>query len=164
MTDRHLISFPMPGRRFNFRVAAVIIKDGHVLVCREDDDDYVMLPGGRIELGEDSRIALEREIAEELVLPAGIGDLLATSENFYARAGEDFHELGFFYTVTLPGQGPTGVSPWLARHDEGHYLQFHWVRLDDDSLEKMNLLPKWLPNFLRQERTMPVHLIHHDRP
>src|SRR5690606_18289132 len=99
--SRHVISFPIEGQRFNVRVAAIIIAEGHVLVCREDDDDYVMLPGGRIELGEDSRVSLEREIAEELALPAEVGALAATSETFYRREGEAFHELGFFYRVTL---------------------------------------------------------------
>ena len=37
--SRHIISFPVEGQRFNYRVAAVIVADGHVLVCDEDDDD-----------------------------------------------------------------------------------------------------------------------------
>ena len=105
MSARHVLSFPIGGQRFNYRVAAVIIVDGHVLVCREDEDDYCMLPGGRVELGEDSRLSLRREIAEELAMSAEIGAMLATSESFYRREGQDFYELGFFYQVTLPGQG-----------------------------------------------------------
>ncbi len=161
--SRHVISFPIEGQRFNFRVAAIIIAEGHVLVCREDDDDYVMLPGGRIELGEDSRISLEREIAEELALPAEIGPLAVTSESFYRREGEAFHELGFFYRVTLPGQGPDGKSPWLIRHDEGHELSFFWVPMDGDALEGFNLLPRWLPAFLRSADTGLAHIVHDER-
>lgn len=164
MSARHVISFPIDGQRFNFRVAAIIIADGHVLVCREDDDDYCMLPGGRIELGEDSRLSLEREIAEELDLPVEIGAMVATSESFYRREGEDFHELGFFYRVSLPGQAPDGNSPWLKRFDEGHDLSFYWVRLADTELEDFNLLPRWLPAFLRALPGGPVHILHDERP
>lgn len=163
MTARHVLSFPMKEGRFNFRVAGIIIADGHVLICREDDDDYSMLPGGRVELGEDSLLSLTREIAEEIALPAEIGPMIATSESFYRREGEDFHELGFFYAATLPGQGPNGNSPWLKRQDEGHDLQFHWVPLAGNELEKFNLLPSWLPKFLRDLPETHVHVIHDER-
>ena len=163
MNARHVISFPIDGQRFNFRVAGVIIVEGHVLVCREDDDDYCMLPGGRIELGEPSALSLEREMAEELAMPASVGPMIATSESFYRREGEDFHELGFFYTVDLPGQGPNGASPWLQRPDEGHILSFDWVHLAGDALEASNLLPRWLPDFLRNLPNGFVHIAHDER-
>lgn len=163
MTARHVLSFPIGEGRFNFRVAGIIIADGHVLICREDDDDYSMLPGGRVELGEDSLLSLTREIAEEIAMPAEIGSMIATSESFYRREGEDFHELGFFYGVTLPGQGPNGNSPWLERQDEGHDLQFHWVPLAGDALEKFNLLPRWLPKFVRDLPKTHTHVIYDER-
>ena len=139
--SRHVISFPIEGQRFNYRVAAIIVVDGHVLVCREDDDDYTMLPGGRVELGEPSALSLEREIGEELAMPGVVGPMIVTSESFYRRVGEDFHELGFFYRAELPGQGPDGQSPWLKRRDEGHDLSFYWVKLDGDALAPFNLKP-----------------------
>lgn len=159
MSARHVISFPIEGQRFNYRVAGIVIADGHVLVCREDDDDYVMLPGGRVELGEPSLVSLEREIAEELALPVTIGPLIATSESFYRREDQDFHEMGFFYGVVMPGQGPSGQSPWLVRQDEGHDLSFYWVPLDRGALEQFNLLPAWLPDFLRDLPAGPVHVV-----
>ncbi|UJW87347.1 NUDIX hydrolase [Devosia sp. SL43] len=163
MSDRHIISFPIAGQRFNYRVAGIIIVDGHVLITSEDDDDYFMLPGGRVELGEPSHLSLEREIAEELDMPGEVGALVATSESFYHRVGEDFHELGFFYAVHLPGQAPNGQSPWLMRHDEGHELKFHWVPLAGDALETVNLLPRWLPDFLRNLPSHPAHIVHDER-
>lgn len=163
MSGRHVISFPIEGQRFNFRVAGIVLVDGHVLVCREDDDDYTMLPGGRIEMGENSALSLEREIAEELDMPAEIGRMIATSESFYRRVGEDFHELGFFYAVNLPGQAPNGQTPWLKRRDEGHDLYFDWVPLAGDALEKANLLPAWLPDFLRKLPDQLTHVVHDER-
>ena len=163
MSARHVISFPIEGQRFNFRVAGIMIADGHVLICREDDDTYCMLPGGRIELGEDSRLSLTREISEELDLPAEIGRMVATSESFYHREDQDFHELGFFYAVTLPGQGPTGAVPWLKRFDEGHDLSFYWVPLAGTALEEFNLLPRWLPDFLRALPQGFTHVVHDER-
>jgi ADP-ribose pyrophosphatase YjhB (NUDIX family) len=163
MTGRHLLSFPIGSQRFNYRVAAVIIVDGHVLVCREDDDDYCMLPGGRVELGEDSRLALMREIAEELDLPAEIGTLLATSESFYHREEQDFHELGFFYAVALPGHAPNGTVPWLRRRDEGHDLQFSWLPISGKALEDKNILPRFVPEMLRNATAALTHYVHDER-
>ena len=39
---RHMISFPIGEQRFNYRVAAVIVVDGHVLICDENDDGEPM--------------------------------------------------------------------------------------------------------------------------
>ncbi|MBT2477794.1 NUDIX hydrolase [Streptomyces sp. ISL-94] len=66
----------MPERR---RVAAVIIRDGCVLMVRErgrgpagrhDGPEYWTLPGGGLEAGEQPEEAVRREVAEEVGLRA----------------------------------------------------------------------------------------------
>ncbi|WP_251049255.1 MULTISPECIES: NUDIX domain-containing protein [unclassified Streptomyces] len=66
----------MPDRR---RVAAVIIRDGCVLMVRErgrgpagrhDGPEYWTLPGGGVEAGERLEDAVRREVAEEVGLRA----------------------------------------------------------------------------------------------
>ncbi|MEU9416293.1 NUDIX domain-containing protein [Streptomyces sp. NPDC048272] len=66
----------IPGRR---RVAAVIIRDGCVLMVRErgrgptgghDGPEYWTLPGGGLEPGEEPEEAVRREVAEEVGLRA----------------------------------------------------------------------------------------------
>ncbi|MDA5282813.1 NUDIX hydrolase [Streptomyces sp. NPDC054904] len=61
------------------RVAAVIIRDGCVLMVRErgkgpsglhDGPEYWTLPGGGVEAGEDLATAVRREVAEETGLRA----------------------------------------------------------------------------------------------
>ncbi|MHA6731278.1 NUDIX hydrolase [Devosia sp. A369] len=162
-TDRVMLSFPVGGTCFNYRVAGVVMRDGHMLVCREDDDSYCMLPGGRVEMGEPSNVALMREIAEELVMPVTVGPLLFTSESFYGRAGDRFHELGFIYAITLPEDvRPGGAQPFLVREDEGHVLQFSWLKLDGPALAEANLLPPWLPERLRALSGAPEHVVFHE--
>lgn len=167
--SRHIISFPIEGQRFNFRVAGLFLVDGHVLICDEDDDGYCMLPGGRIELGEDSRTSLAREIEEEIGLPAEVGELILTSESFYAREGEQFHELGFFYLCRFvdahtPGFGaPTGTTPWRVTHDEGSEHRFHWLPVDGPELASMDLKPTWLRDLLRSLPDRLTHIVHDER-
>ena len=162
--SRHMISFPIAGQRFNYRVAAIFLEAGHVLVCDEDDDGYSMLPGGRIELGEPSRLSLEREIAEEIGLAAEVGELRLTSESFYRREGEDFHELGLFYLCRFtPAQQPDGNAPWRVTHDEDCEHRFHWVRLEGDGLEQLNLKPDWLRQVLRALPDSLTHVVSDER-
>lgn len=163
MTERIILSFPVGGTRFNYRVAGAAIRDGHLLVCREDGDDYCMLPGGRVEMGEPSDVALVREMAEELVMDVAVGPLLFTSESFYGRAGDRFHEMGFIYAIELPEHvRPDGPQPFLVREDEGHLLQFSWLPLEGPALSKACLLPPWLPECLRKLSGGPAHVIFHE--
>lgn len=163
MTERIILSFPVGGTRFNYRVAGAAIRDGHLLVCREDDDDYCMLPGGRVEMGEPSDVALIREMAEELVMDVSVGPLLFTSESFYGRAGDRFHEMGFIYAIDLPDSvRPAGEQPFLVREDEGHLLQFSWLPLEGPALSAARLLPPWLPERLRALSGRSEHVIFHE--
>lgn len=162
--SRHILSFPIDGQRFNYRVAAVIIVDGHVLICDEDEDGYSMLPGGRVELGEASSLSLEREIAEEIGLPATIGSLALTSESFYRRHDEDYHELGLFYRASLSEDArPNGQSPWRVTYDEGAEHRFHWVALDGNGMDQLNLQPVWLREVLRRLPEALTHIVHDER-
>lgn len=160
MSERIILSFPIGGTRFNYRVAGAAMRDGHVLVCREDDDDYCMLPGGRVEMGEASDVALIREMAEELVMDVTVGPLLFTSESFYGRAGDRFHEMGLIYAIELPAEvRPEGEQPFLEREDEGHLLQFSWLKLGSAELAAARLMPPWLPERLAALAGVTEHVI-----
>ena len=63
------IDFEKDNYRFNARASAIILnkeKNKILLFKVEDGRDYFLLPGGRIELYEDSLTAIKREVMEEL--------------------------------------------------------------------------------------------------
>ena len=164
MSERQVFSFLAGKMRFNYRVAGIIIRDGHVLTCRQDDEDYVMLPGGRIEHGEVSDISLAREIEEELKCVGEIGRLLFSVENLFERDDEGFHEIGKYYLVELPNDFPFILDgPTLTTFDEGHELTFYWVPISGDSLAQFNLLPKWVRSRLANLPKTTEHLIEDER-
>ena len=52
--------------KLNIRAAGVIIHNNNVLAHKNVNKDHYAIPGGRIEIGENSRQTLNREIREEL--------------------------------------------------------------------------------------------------
>ena len=79
-------------------VAALIVKEGKLLVCQRTRHQTMPLkwefPGGKIEEGEQPRDALRRELEEELGIQATIGDEIARIQHEYPNGG--MVELRFF--------------------------------------------------------------------
>jgi 8-oxo-dGTP pyrophosphatase MutT (NUDIX family) len=81
--ERAMITFIAGPWRFTYRVGAIVIRSGHVLLTRNVSEDYWFTPGGRVEIGESAQTAIEREITEELGVNGRIERLLWTNENFF---------------------------------------------------------------------------------
>ena len=95
-----MISFDRRGRRFKHRAAGLCIHDGYVLLTKADQNDYRILPGGRVELLEDTRTTLHRESTEETGHEAEIRDLPRIVESFFHLDETNYHELAFIYAIT----------------------------------------------------------------
>jgi len=98
-----MISFDPPSGHFHLRAVAVCWRDDHLLIHQEVGDSFWSLPGGRVDMGESSVQTIVREMREELLATAQVGPLLATIEVIDQRPqGGFFHEVGFYYAVTMP--------------------------------------------------------------
>ena len=87
-------------------VAALIVKDGKILVCQRTRHQTMPLkwefPGGKIEEGEQPVNALERELEEELGVNATIGDEVARIRHEYRKGSAV--ELRFFVVHEYTGE------------------------------------------------------------
>jgi 8-oxo-dGTP diphosphatase len=87
-------------------VAALIVKDGKILVCQRTKHQTMPLkwefPGGKIEEGEQPREALRRELDEELGIDAIIGEEIARIRHEY-RSGNSV-ELRFYVVHEFRGE------------------------------------------------------------
>jgi 8-oxo-dGTP diphosphatase len=87
-------------------VAALIVKDGAILVCQRTRHQPMPLkwefPGGKIEEGEQPRDALHRELDEELGIDAKVGDEVARIQHDYKNGGSV--ELRFFLVEEFKGE------------------------------------------------------------
>ncbi len=123
-----MVSFDTAVGHFHLRAVAVCWRDDYLLVHQAVGDTFWSLPGGRVDLGEASATTIVREMREELLVTAQVGALLATIEVIDQRPqGGLFHEVGFYYAVTLPDlawqeapfRGPEAHNPvdfwWCPR-------------------------------------------------
>ncbi len=87
-------------------VAALIEFEGKLLVCqRRRRDSFGLMwefPGGKLEPGETPAQALERELREELGVPAQIGREIYRTQHHYAEKSAPI-ELIFFAATADPG-------------------------------------------------------------
>jgi 8-oxo-dGTP pyrophosphatase MutT (NUDIX family) len=156
-----MITFDLPGAHFSYRVAAVIVHDGHVLLNRVESDSFWFLPGGRCEAMEPSAVALVREMQEELGETVTIQRLLWVIENFFTHEGRSYHELGLYYLVTLPPTSPLLDGSTVFRGYEQHIpLILRWFPLDETG--RLPLYPVFLRTGLQNIPDRIEHIVNRD--
>ena len=107
-------------------VAALILKDGKVLVCQRTRNQSMPLkwefPGGKIEDGEQPRDALRRELEEELGIDARIGEEVARIRHDYKNGGAV--ELRFYVVNEYAGEMENRIfrdMRWAKRSELPNY-------------------------------------------
>jgi 8-oxo-dGTP diphosphatase len=105
----HLGQRQSKGRKFARMkrvVAALICKDGKILVCQRTRHQTMPLkwefPGGKIEEGEQPRDAMHRELEEELGIDATVGDEVTRMRHEYPNGASV--ELRFFVVREYAGE------------------------------------------------------------
>lgn len=160
MIERKMLSFREDNRLFSMRAAAIIERDGALLVQRNIDEDFWALPGGRVEMGEAGAETLMREMREELGVDARVGALHLLIENFFSYGGVDVHELGLYYRASLDDSFPFLLDEPCHRLTEGAVtLEFAWVRNNPEVLADIGLYPETLRAWASRASEYPVHLV-----
>ena len=98
-----MISFDVGNEKFNFRVGAIVLdsKNERFLMNTCAGIDFFVLPGGRVEMGEDTITSLKREFEEELGIGITVVGLKAMAENFFEFDNKKYHELQYLYVAKL---------------------------------------------------------------
>lgn len=145
------LSFPTDEGRFNYRVCALFVRDGKLLVMTDGCSPYYYLPGGRVKMGELAEDALKREMWEELGAEVRILRPLWLNQAFFTEdvTKEKYHEICLYFLVEAEGL----PAESFRRSEEGKTLCFEWV-----SFERLS--EKYLyPQFIKKEITsLPEHL------
>jgi ADP-ribose pyrophosphatase YjhB (NUDIX family) len=132
---------------FKYRVNGIIIKENKLLTVQINNSGFYCLPGGHVELGEDSKVAIVREMKEETNLDVEVERLLAIAENFYeGKNGIKYQELGFYYFLKLNKNINIKNYTVIEKDkDENITLEFKWY----SSEELRNV--KFKPDFIKEK-------------
>ena len=123
------------GTRFGARVGAIIYNEDKTKILIENQHNKrYMFPGGRIDVHEDSKISIERELIEELNLKADL-NLKYIVEMFIKSLKTKYHEIGFYFVTKI---NENLVENNFKSLDGDSY--FIWVPIKD--LDKYKMLAK----------------------
>lgn len=149
------ITFRMNEGTFNFRVAAVMIHEGKLLVMQDTESPYWYLPGGRVQLQEVAEMALLRELQEELGIMPTIVRPLWMVQNFYNEDvnHEDYHELGLYILVDVTNTDLLSRGAEFSTVEADQTNTFRWVAFEE--LRDMYLYPLFIKQAIFD---LPEHL------
>lgn len=153
------IVFERDGKKFNFRAVAVLINSNKILLHKINSNPYWSLPGGRVELSESARDAACREMKEELRINCSIIRPLWVMENFFDSFGFSFHEIAFYFLMTVPA-GLLTRGDSFEEYDGSSKLNFRWH--DIDNLEEVELFPEFLRTSLKKLPETLTYITHRD--
>lgn len=149
------------GWRFQPRVAAVFVWQGHVLLQGALDGEFWVLPGGRLLPLELTADALVRTMRWEIGEKVAVQRLLWVMEYVTPMGGQPVHELGFYYAADLPVNSPfLDLTRDHAGVERGHDLVLRWFPVD--ALPDAELFPEFLRTALQQIPESPQHMVRAD--
>jgi ADP-ribose pyrophosphatase YjhB (NUDIX family) len=159
-----MIRFDQGHRRFNYRVVGVAVHSDSVLLHRADHEPFWTLPGGRAEHGETATETIRREMREELATDIEIVRLLWLVENFFDYEGLTYHEIALYFLIQFPPDSrPLSVNAFDSV-DGDVPLRFQWFPIQREALERLPLLPAFLPEGLTDLPLSIVHIVQRDVP
>ena len=142
------VDFVKDDYRFNARASAIILnekKDKILLFKVEDGRDYFLLPGGRIELYEDSLTAIKREVMEELGYDIDF-NLCSIQENFLIKEDVKIMQYSFCYKGIY--KGVINTDRFVCRDNNNQY--FYWV--DIEQLNSYKVYPESTTKLIKSEK------------
>ena len=153
------VVFKTSGGKFNYRVAGVWIEKDAVLLHRSINDSHWALPGGRVSMMEESKVAVEREFLEELGIQVQVEKFLWSTENFFKYKEENFHEIGFYYSISPVAAYKVNSEPFFGI--EGERLVYQWMPIE--KLEEIFLQPAFLKEALKNLPKSAGHIVIKDQ-
>lgn len=139
---------------FNYRVGAIILRDGKILMTMNNRDHYYYSVGGRVRFGETTEAALKREVSEEVGVECKVGKLALVHENLFEERGIKYHELALFYFVELSSDANLRFEQLT---DSRLVETFAWLPIDN--LDRLTLYPEVLKTEIEHLKQEVSHVI-----
>lgn len=139
--------------KLNIRAAAAIIHNNKILVHKNVNKEHYCLVGGRVEIGENSKETIKREVKEELGREIEVKNHISTIENFFEMNGQKYHEILFLYSAEFIDDVDKLIDIDLKNIEGKEYLIYTW--LDLDNIRDYEILPKSVSGMLQRGTFLP---------
>lgn len=136
---------------FHFRVVAIIEQNNKFLIQRIEGYDYYILPGGHVNLGEDSITAIKREVKEEVGCDIKNSKLICFHENFYLNKGRQEHWIENYFLVKPKNK--LSKENWTVIEKDGEEektLHFYWMSKEE--IKEINLKPTSIKDLIISDK------------
>lgn len=147
------LTFQTIKGRFNYRVGAIIINNGNVLVVKNHKSTYFYSVGGRVHFNETCEEAVKREVKEELGIDMEIDRAVFFHEQFFDERDtkEHFHEISIYYLMKMTERIKDIICNSLT--ENGIEEELIWLPID--SLDKYTVFPSF---FATELLNLPVSM------
>lgn len=119
----------------------------YILLARKTGAPYTFLPGGHIEFGEPARVALARELAEELGTALRVQGIFGAIEHSWENGGILNHEVNIIFYVE-PGNLTVKYTPTSRELNVG--FLWHPVNELETSRLEPYVLRRLIPTVLKE--------------
>lgn len=147
-----MIHFKQDWYAFNFRSAFIMECEWYILLNKNTWDNFCFLPGGRVELWEDSKTWVIREFKEETSFDLEVKDLAIVYEYFFKFKNSKYHEITHIYRTLYNSQLPKPSEKLIFTtiDEEGwKEITFFWQKISEIDDEKLNFVPEFLREILK---------------
>lgn len=158
------ILFKADGFVFSYRVGAICVQNGLVLLQKPDNDPGYALPGGHVAFGEETRDTLRRELKEEIGADVDVGRLRWVAEVFFPWGNHPCHQICLYYDVSITDNHTPRSGAFTANERiEGRAFSigFHWIPLE--KLSRIDLYPENAKDLLCHPTDGVEHFIYREK-
>ncbi len=133
--------------------AICLFRNDDLILVAEGFDEvkgefYYRPIGGKIEFGETSAEAIQREVREEIEANIQNLNYIGTIENIFTYNGDLGHEVVFVYDAEFVDKSFYAYPSFFGKEDNGATFKLLWKAISDFTNNKITLVPSGLLNLL----------------
>ena len=165
------ILFDHGNARFSYRISALIVQNGRVLLqCPVGTSDFAFI-GGHVAFGETAKDTLIREIREEIQTDATIGELAAVGEVFidWGRCADGSprhcHQIGLYFRAAVDESQLPAADRFFGYDEAGgekFSIEYIWVPLEE--LDKLTVYPPEVAQHILGGSAEVLHFAYSELP